>query len=84
MVQKKEGRAKLTTEHKVFMLNYIKRHQQERLKATEVRDELHRAFGETECSYFSLTTIRLAMKRLGFSYRKSSVRPPLAYSNRNQ
>lgn len=84
LLKRKEGRAKLTTEHKVFILKYVSRHQQQRLKAAEVRDELHRVFGGTQCSYFSLPTIRLAMKRMGFSYRRSSVRPPLAYSHRNQ
>ena len=68
----------------MFISSFVKRSQSRRLKATEVRDELHRAFGETAVSYFSLTTIRVAMKRLGFSYRKSSVRPPLAFSSNNQ
>ena len=49
-----------------------------------MRDELHRAFGDTVVSYFSLTTIRIAMRRMGFSYWKSSVRPPLAFTPRNK
>ena len=28
LVKRKEGRAKLTSEHKVFIMNYVKRHQQ--------------------------------------------------------
>ena len=76
LVSKKDSRARLTTEHKVFISSYVRRNQSRKLKATEVRDELHCAFGETTVSYFSLTTIRIAMKRMGFSYRKSSVRPP--------
>ena len=80
LVKRKEGCVKLTTEHKLFIMKYMNRNQIRRFTAANVRDELHRAFGETECSYFSLSTIRIAMKRLGFSFRKSSIRPPLAFA----
>ena len=80
---RKEARARLTSEHKLYIMNFVSRQQSNRLTAAEVRDELHRAFGFTQTSYFSVVTIRVALKRLGFSYRKSSVRPPLAIAPRN-
>ena len=47
LIKKKEGRVKLNTEHKLFIMKYMSRNQVRRFTAANVRDELHRVFGET-------------------------------------